>query len=128
LAHPYSDNPQNIGNLQSSEEEYQLLEEKLKSGKSGTYLSEMLKVYREMYNVLKSGGYAIVIVKPFQRNYKIIDLPLYTYKLLSLCGFALEKLYKLRLKTQSFWRILLLKKHPELPKIAHEYVLVCRKS
>jgi hypothetical protein len=42
-------------------------------------------------------------------------------------GFRLEKLYKFRLPTQSFWRILMAKKHPELPRIAHEYIIVARK-
>jgi len=42
-------------------------------------------------------------------------------------GFRLEKLYKLRLSVQSFWRILMAKKHSELPRIAHEYIIVARK-
>jgi DNA modification methylase len=119
----------NIGNLASSDEEYGMLERGLmtKDGKP-TYLSEMLKVYREMWKVLKPGGRAIIIVKPFIRNKRVIDLPYYTYLLMRLCGFELEKLYKLRLERQSFWRILFYRKHPEVPRIAHEYVLVCRKS
>jgi hypothetical protein len=42
-------------------------------------------------------------------------------------GFTLEKLYKLRLKTQSFWCILQYKKEPTLERIMHEYVIVARK-
>ena len=125
----YSPNPQNIGNLKSSDEEYENLRRGLmtKDGKP-TYLSEMLKVYREMWKVLKPGGRAIVVVKPFIRNKKVVDLPYHTYLLMRLAGFELEQLYKLRLKQQSFWRILYYKKFPEVPRIAHEYVIVARKS
>jgi DNA modification methylase len=92
-----------------------------------SYLQAMFKVYREMFRVLKPGGRAIVIVKAFQRNFKIVDLPYHTFLLMSGTGFVLEKLYKLRLKQQSFWRILLYRKHPGLPRISHEYVLVMKK-
>jgi hypothetical protein len=97
-----------------------------KNGKP-TYLSEMLLVYDGMYRVLREGGYAIVVIKPFQRRFRIIDLPYYTWLLMERTGFRLEKLYKFRLPMQSFWRILMAKKHPELPRIAHEYVIVARK-
>ena len=124
----YSPNPQNIGNLKSSDEEYENLRRGLmtKSGKP-TYLSEMLKVYREMWKVLKPGGRAIVVVKPFIRNKRVVDLPYHTYLLMKLAGFELEQLYKLRLKQVSFWRILYERKYPEVPKLRHEYVLICRK-
>jgi ubiquinone/menaquinone biosynthesis C-methylase UbiE len=124
----YSDSESNIGNLKSSDEEYEALARGLmtRDGKP-TYLSEMLKVYSEMFRVLKPGGLAIVVIKPFQRNFKIVDLPYHTYLLMSRVGFRLEKLYKLRLRQQSFWRILMYKKHPEVPRIAHEYVIVARK-
>jgi hypothetical protein len=97
-----------------------------KSGKP-TYLSEMLKIYCEMWKVLKPGGLAIVVVKPFIRRRQIVDLPYHTYILMSRCGFTLEKLYKLRLKNTSFWRILYYRRNPSTPRISHEYVLVCRK-
>jgi len=97
-----------------------------KSGKP-TYLSEMLKVYREMWKVLKPGGRAIVVVKPFIRNKKVIDLPYHTYLLMRAVGFELEQLYKLRLKKPSFWRILYERRFPEVPKIRHEYVIVAKK-
>jgi hypothetical protein len=42
-------------------------------------------------------------------------------------GFKLEKLYKLRLKQQSFWRILQYRKFPDIERICHEYVIVARK-
>jgi DNA modification methylase len=137
LAHPYSPNPGNIGNLDNSEQDYVLLEKEkgldtlyarlTRNGKP-TYLSEMLKVYHEMYKVLKPGGLAIVVVKPYIRNKKIIDLPYYTYLLMERVGFKLEKLYKLRLRTMSFWRILYYKKYPDIPKITHEYVIVMKKQ
>jgi DNA modification methylase len=124
----YSDSKDNIGNLKSKDEEYEALVKGFMSrnGKP-TYLSEMFKVYANCYKVLKPGGRAIIIVKPFIRNKKVIDLPYHTWLLMAKAGFRLEKLYKLRLKSQSFWRILMYKKHPELPKIAHEWILVCRK-
>jgi DNA modification methylase len=99
-----------------------------KKGKSETYLEAMLKVYGEMWKVLKPGGLAIIIVKPFQRNFKIVDLPYHTYLLMNRVGFVLEKLYKLRLRQMSFWRILTYKKHPNVPRIMHEWILVCRKG
>jgi DNA modification methylase len=106
----YSDDKNNIGNL-----------------KKETYLEAMFKVYSEMYRVLKPSGLAIIIVKPFIRNKKIVDLPYHTWLLMSKVGFKLEKLYKLRLQSQSFWRILYYKKNPNVPRIAHEYILICRK-
>jgi hypothetical protein len=81
-----------------------------------------------MWKVLKPGGLAIIIVKPFIRNKKPVDLPYHSHILLSHCGFVLEKLYKLRLKTKSFWRILYARKFPNVPCINHEYILVYRKD
>jgi DNA modification methylase len=137
LAHPYSPNPDNIGNLDNDERDYVLLEKEkgldalyarlTRNGKP-TYLSEMLRVYHEMYKVLKPGGLAIVVVKPYIRNKKIIDLPYYTYLLMERVGFTLEKLYRLRLRNMSFWRILYYKKYPDIPRIAHEYVIVMKKQ
>jgi len=124
----YGDSKDNIGNLKSSDMEYEALVKGLmtRDGKP-TYLSEMMKVYREMYMVLKPNGLAMIIVKPLIRNKKIVDLPYHTWLLMSRVGFKLEKLYKLRLQNQSFWRTLYYKKHPNVPRIAHEYVLICRK-
>jgi DNA modification methylase len=95
--------------------------------KRETYLEAMLKVYSEMWKALKPNGLAIVIVKPFIRRRKVVDLPYITYLLMLKAGFTLEKLYKLRLKQQSFWRRLYHRKNPEVPVIAHEYVIVARK-
>lgn len=134
---PLSDNPANIGNLpfgnadilNQPHTDLQILYQRLLSKKGKpTYLSEMLKTYREMYKVLKDGGRAIVIVKPFIKNGKAVDLPYYTYLLMSYCGFALEALHKLRLKNMSFWRILYRKKRQGAPILAHEYILVMKKT
>jgi hypothetical protein len=127
LAHPYSPSKDNIGNLKSSDEEYEALANGLMKNGKPTYLSEMLKVYGEMFEVLKPGGLAIIVVKPFVRNKKVVDLPYHTWILMAKVGFRLARLYKLRLFRLSFWRILQYKKHPDVPIIAHEYVLVCQK-
>lgn len=105
-----SQDPSNIGNL-----------------KKETYLEAMLKVYREIYAVLKPEGKAIIIIKPFIRNRKVVDLPYHTWLLLEKAGFTLACLLKLRLRHQSFWRTLYHKKFPHVQQIKHEYVLVCRK-
>jgi len=106
----YSMSPKNIGNMDGE-----------------TYLETMLKVYSEMWKVLKHGGLAVVVVKPFIRNKKVIDLPLQTWILLEKVGFKLIDVLKLRLKVQSFWRTLYYKKYPEVPKLNHEYIIVCEK-
>jgi len=106
----YSTSKDNIGNF-----------------KKETYLDAMLKVYSEMWKVLKPDGLAIIVIKPFIRNKQVVDLPYHTWLLLQKVGFKLTKLYKLRLKNPSFWRILYHKKHPTVPKINHEYILVVTK-
>jgi hypothetical protein len=81
----------------------------------------------EMFKVLKPNGLAIIIVKPFIRNRKVVDLPWHTWLLMAKVGFKLEKLYKLRLKQQSFWRIHQYRKFPDIERICHEYIIVARK-
>jgi ubiquinone/menaquinone biosynthesis C-methylase UbiE len=80
-----------------------------------------------MYRVLRPGGRAVVIVKPFSQERRVVDLPYYTYLLMAKVGFTLEALYKLRLEQQSFWKVLYYRKNSDVPRIMHEYVLVCRK-
>jgi DNA modification methylase len=111
--------PENVTQIQGSK--------RPDRGRGETYVEAMMKVYNEMYKVLKPNGYAIVVIKPFIRNKQVIDLPYYTWLLMERAGFKLEKLYKFRLPTKSFWRILYYKKHPEVPEIAHEYVIVAIK-
>lgn len=105
-----AENPDNIGNKAKE-----------------TYLQAMLTVYSEMFKVLKPGGISAIIVKPFIRNKQVVDLPFQTWLLMQKCGFKLTRLFKLRLDQQSFWRILYMKKYPDVPEIWHEYVLVCEK-
>ncbi|MEM3111377.1 MAG: DNA methyltransferase [Candidatus Caldarchaeum sp.] len=98
------------------------------NGEGGpTYLSEMLKIYSECFKALKPGGYMAVVVKPFIKDRRVVDLPHHSYLLLSSCGFKLVKLYRLRLRVESFWRIIYHRKNPEVPAIRHEYVLVVQK-
>jgi len=131
----YSTAKENIGNLPYGDIDSKKLEggdieelrKRLMKKNKPTYLSEMLKAYHEMWKVLKPNGRAIIIVKPFIRNKKIEDLPFHTHLLLRRAGFQLEKLYKLRLKIKSFWRILYYRRFPNIPRINHEYILVCRK-
>jgi len=113
LTRTYTDdlNKKNIGNL-----------------KGETYLTAMLQVYQEMWNVLKPNGLSIIVIKPFIRNKKVVDLPYQTYQLLQTVGFELIDLYKLRLKNPSFWRVLYYKKHPQVPKLKHEYILIGQKT
>ena len=107
---PYSEDSENIGNL-----------------KKETYLKAMLKVYMEMFKVLKPNGLAIIVIKPFIRNRHVVDLPSTTWLLLEKVGFKLTEIFKLRLEYQSFWRILYNRKYPDVPRIRHEYVLVTQK-
>ncbi|MFQ6095534.1 MAG: hypothetical protein ACE5NN_05275, partial [Candidatus Bathyarchaeia archaeon] len=92
----YSESEGNIGNLPHIKEK----------GKSETYLVAMLKVYSECYKVLKLGGRMIVILKPFIRGKRVVDLPWHTFLLLERCGFKLVEVLKFRLPQISFWRML----------------------
>jgi hypothetical protein len=133
---PLSDNPDNISNLAfgdaaqlgEPQADLQQLYKKLltKKGKP-TYLSEMLLVYKNMFDVLRPGGVACVVVKPFVKDRRVVDLPYITWCLLRAIGCTLEKAYKWRIERPSFWRILYVKKNPDVPLVAHEYVVVVRK-
>ncbi|RLF08489.1 MAG: hypothetical protein DRJ60_00060 [Thermoprotei archaeon] len=92
--------------------------------KGETYIEAMLKVYSECFKVLKKGGKIIVIIKPFIRNKKVIDLPYHTYLMLRKVGFKIIEVLKYKLKRQSFWRILYYRRFPSVPRINHEYVIV----
>jgi DNA modification methylase len=95
---PLSDNPNNISNKPYREVEAAASKE--------SYLSAMIRVYSECYKVLKRGGKVIIIIKPFIRNKRVVDLPLHTWLLLQKCGFKLVDVLKFRLPSQSFWRVL----------------------
>jgi len=107
----YSEDKENMGNL-----------------KGETYLSAMLKVYRECWKVLKPNGKMVIIVKNFIRNKKIVRLDLDTIKLCEKAGFQLVERWYSQLKQQSFWRIIYMKKYPSVPKIRYEHILVFQKN
>lgn len=107
----YSNSKNNIGNL-----------------KKENYFEAMQKVYEESWKVLKPNGRIIIILKNFIRNKAVVDLVYDSYRLLGHVGFKLEKVYKLKLKNESFWRILNRRKYPGTPKLGHEYVLVFSKA
>ncbi len=95
--------------------------------KRESYLQAVFNVYEETFDNLRRGGIACIVVKPFVRNKKIIDLPMETYQLLEKCGFILQDVLKMRLNQLSFWRILQYRKFPYQSQIRHEYVLVMQK-
>jgi tRNA G10 N-methylase Trm11 len=134
---PLSNNPDNISNLVfgditqlgEQQEDLQQLYKRLMTKKGRpTYLSEMLLVYKNMFEILRPGGTACVVVKPFIKDRKVVDLPYITWCLLRAVGFVLEKAYKWGIERPSFWRILYAKKNPDVPLVAHEYVVVVRKK
>jgi DNA modification methylase len=104
-------NPDNIGNL-----------------KSDTYLQAMLQVYQQCYKVLKPQGLMILVTKNFIRNKQIIRLDLDTIKLCEQAGFSFVKRRHRKLPSQSFWRIIYHQKHPDVPVIDKEDILVFRKE
>lgn len=106
----YSENANNIGNL-----------------KSTTYLEAMLQVYQQCFKVLKDGGLMILVTKNFIRNKQIVRLDTDTIKLCEEAGFLYLHRHYRKLPSQSFWRILYSKKHPEVEQILYEDILVFRK-
>jgi len=74
-------------------------------GKTETYLEAMLKCYRGMYEVLKPGGTAIVVLKNFIRHWQVVDLIGDTERLCEYVGFQLVKRIKFELPHISFWRL-----------------------
>ncbi len=130
----YSPNPSNIGNLRLGDtkileqiattnkvpnEDIENIRRRLMKGRESTYLSEMLKVYREIHNIVKPSG-------------NTIDLPYITYLLCKLTGLNPVKVMKYKLKTMSFYRIMqkrrFQEKGLEFPKLLeYEYILVFKK-
>ena len=107
----YSKSENNIGNL-----------------KSQSYLEAMLAVYRQCFAVLKSGGLLILVTKNFIRQKKVIRLDLDTIKLCEQAGFGFVERRCRKLPAQSFWRIIYMKKHPEVEPIEYEDILVFKKE
>ncbi|MHA1286229.1 MAG: DNA methyltransferase [Candidatus Thorarchaeota archaeon] len=107
----YSDSEDNIGNL-----------------KSESYLEAMLQCYREFYKVLKDSGKLILVTKNFIRDKKVVRLDEDTIKLCKVAGFTLQDRWYFKLPQISFWRILYMKKFPDVPKILYEDILIFTKE
>jgi DNA modification methylase len=109
--HSYSASEDNIGNL-----------------KSDTYLQAMLQVYQQCWKVLKRQGLLILVTKNFIRNKQIVRLDLDTIKLCEQAGFGFVERHYRKLPAQSFWRVIYYKKHPDVPVIDKEDILVFTKG
>jgi len=107
----YSRSRKNIGNLRMEK-----------------YFEAMSIVCSQCQEALKEGGLAIVVVRPLYRNKNVFDLPYHTWGLLEEAGFEFVNIYKLKLARLSLWTNLYEKKHPKVPKIRHDYVIVVRKT
>jgi len=106
----YSRSKKNIGNFGMEE-----------------YSEAMFDVYRECFKVLKAGGLAIVVVRPLYRNKSVFDLPYHTWLLLKEAGFEFVNIYRLKLAKLSLWTNIYERKHPRVPKIRHDYIIVVSK-
>jgi len=110
----YSEDKDNIGSM-----------------KGKNYLSEMLRVYQQCYNVLVPDGLLILVVKSFIRKGKIVDLPLDTIKLCEMAGFKHIATHYRKIEHPSFWRILHKKKYPSVDpeeRVNEEDILVFKKK
>ena len=98
--------------------------------KSTSYLEAMRQVYAEMWKVLKPGGKAVIVVRNFIRNKKVVDLAGDTIKLCESVDFKLVEHVLFKLPQLSFWRILYRKKFPEVDVsgVEKEHVLVFKKE
>jgi len=106
----YAPSKENIGNL-----------------KGETYLEAMVRIYSECHKVLKPNGFMVLLVRPFIRNKRVVDLPHHTWLLCERVGFKLKEVLKLRLPSESFWRIIYHRKFPHVTHIVHEYALALQK-
>ena len=98
------------------------------SQNSETYLSAMQAVYKSCYRILKPQGLLILVTKNFIRNKAIVRLDEDTIKLCEQAGFKfLERHYR-KLTSQSFWRVIYSQKHPEVPKLDTEDILIFEKE
>lgn len=118
---------ENIGNL--SHGRINPLHSQVGTEKGETYLSAMLKVYRECFRVLKPGGRMVLVLKDFIRNKKIVRLDLDTKRLCEAVGFRWVETKLFKLPRQSFWRILYSRKHPDVDTsiLNYEFVEVFEK-
>jgi DNA modification methylase len=106
----YSDDPKNIGNLNSK-----------------SYLSEMKKVYTQCFQVLRPGGKAILVTKNFTRKQKVVRLDYDTILLMESCGFKLIDRYFRKITNPSFWIRNYWHKFPDVERVDHEDILVFEK-
>lgn len=71
--------------------------------KGKTYLSEMLKIYKECFKVLKPEGFMVLVTKNFVRAGKQMRLDLDTIKLCEAAGFKLYARHYRKITNPSFW-------------------------
>ncbi len=101
------------------------------SKKGETYLSAMLQVYAECFEVLKPGGRMVLVLKRFVRKFKVIELDEDTRRLCEAVGFVHEETKLFKLPGRSFWRTLQAKKYGDrvdMSSLGYQYVLVFSKS
>lgn len=119
----YSNSKENIGNIS----EYCARE-----NDSASYLSEMLKIYKECYKVLKSGKFMVVVVKDIRRKRTTIPLCADTINLIRLAGFNIFDMVISDTYYPSFWQLYYAIKNQQrnfpMTLRVHEYVIIARKS
>jgi len=98
-----------------------------KKANQPSYLSEMLLVYQQCFQILKSGGIMVLILKDFIKKGKRIPLGEHTRKLCEACGFKYITTYYRKIEHPSFWRTLQVQKYGEAYKIDSEDILVFEK-
>ena len=118
---PLSDDPRNIDNLEYG------VDANIGNLKGETYASEMLRVYRECWKVLKRGGRMVLVTRNFIRDKKVVRLDLDTVRLCEDAGFCLLDRWYFKLPTKSFWINNLRKKYPDFPEVDYEDVLIFQK-
>lgn len=89
-----------------------------------TYLSAMLKVYRECLEVLKPSGKMVLVIKNFIRNKKVVRLDLDTKRLCEAAGFRWVETKLFKLLSKSFWRIIYEQKYPEVDTSLLQYEFI----
>lgn len=111
----YSDDPNNIGNIKDYHD----------------YLSEMLKVYKECFRVLKPGRLMVVVTKDINRNYLTVPIGADTIKTVQKAGFKVFDIIVNKMYFPSFWMVHYYVKQQEngimRALTTHEYVLVFKK-
>jgi hypothetical protein len=92
----------------------------------GTYLGEMLKVYRACLNVLSDDGLMILITKDFYRQGKRIELAKHTVSLCESLGFGFIEWHEREMSQLSFWQNL--RARNGFPVVLTEDILVFKKG